>query len=111
MTRPDKLLDPADRQKYDPIFMEVVMGVQQEAQGSAPKQPGALAAMFHKESVSEALQGCAMLIAGWNEGRIDAAGVVRAARALRGLELPDLAARLEGLDQIDEAAGEAGTTP
>ncbi|MFC4452465.1 hypothetical protein [Deinococcus sonorensis] len=97
-----KQISPEDRQKYDQIFMQVVMGVQQEVQQSQPVRPGNLAAMFHKEQVSEALQGCAMLIAGWNEGRIDEAGVTRAARALRGLDQPDLAGRVEGLTRIDE---------
>ena len=98
----DKQIAPADRQKYDQVFMQVVMSVQQEAQASQPPQPGNLAAMFHREQLADALQGCAMLIAGWNEGRIDAAGVTRAARSLRALGLGEWAGRVEGLDRIDE---------
>ena len=64
---------------------------------------GTLAAMFHKETVSDALQGCAMLIAGWNQGRVDDAGLTRTTKALRALGLPDLAARVEKLRQIADA--------
>lgn len=98
----DTAINPADRARLDPIFMQVVLDVQAQTQQSRPVQAGNLAAMFHKEQLSEALQGCAMLIAGWNQGRIDAAGVKRAAVALRGLERPDLAERLEGLGNIIE---------
>ncbi len=58
--------------------------------------------MFHKEQLTDALQGCAMLIAGWNQNRIDEAGTKRAVRALRALELPELAERIENLVKIDE---------
>ena len=61
-----------------------------------------LAAMFHKEQVTEALQGCAMLIAGWNAGTIDAAGVSRSSRALKALGEAEWAGRVEGLVNIDE---------
>ncbi|WP_425146993.1 hypothetical protein [Deinococcus sp.] len=106
MSQPtNKAVSPSARQKHDQVFMGVVMGVQQEVQASRPAQAGALAAMFHKEQLSEALQGCAMLIAGWNAGVIDAAGVARAARALRGLDRPDLAVRVEGLVKIEEDGG------
>jgi len=73
MTLPttSKPVAPEDRKRLDQIFMQVVMSVQQQAQASRPPQPGNLAAMFHREQVSEALQGCAMLIAGWNAGTID----------------------------------------
>ncbi len=101
-------VSPAARQKYDQVFMQVVMGVQQEVQASRPVQGGVLAAMFHKEQLQEALQGCAMLIAGWNGGVLDAAGTLRAARALRGLGRSDLAERIEGLERIDQDGGEAG---
>ena len=97
-----KTLTPENRAKFDQVFMQVVMSVQAEAQQSQPQQSGSLAAMFHKEQLSEALQGCAMLIAGWNEGRIDEAGTVRAAKALRGLGRADLATRVEGLVHIDK---------
>ena len=73
------------------------------AQQTAPAQGGSLAAMFHKETVSDALQGCAMLIAGWNQGRVDDAGLTRTTKALRALDLPDLAARVEKLRQIADA--------
>ena len=106
---PNKSISPAARQKYDQVFMQVVMGVQQDAQVSKPAQAGTLAAMFHKEQLSEALQGCAMLIAGWNAGYIDAAGTLRTARALRGLGKPELAERVEGLTNIDEDGTQAGS--
>ncbi|WP_027481155.1 hypothetical protein [Deinococcus pimensis] len=98
-----KLISPEDRQKYDQIFMQVVQSVQVEAQGTKPQAAGTLAQMFHREQVTEALQGCAMLIAGWNEGRVDEAGARRAATALRGLGLPEVAGRVENLVHIDEA--------
>lgn len=82
--------------------MQVVLDVQAQVQAQAPAQSGSLAAMFHKETVTEALQGCAMLIAGWNEGRVDEAGVTRAAKALRALERPELAERIEKLRGIAE---------
>ena len=97
-----KQIAPEDRKKYDQVFMQVVMSVQQVAQASRPPQPGNLAAMFHKEQVTEALQGCAMLIAGWNAGTIDAAGVSRSSRALKALGETDWAGRVEGLVNIDE---------
>ena len=80
--------------------MQVVLDVQAQVQAQRPTHGSNLAAMFHKETVTEALQGCAMLIAGWNAGRVDEAGVTRAAKALRALELPDLAERLEKLRGI-----------
>ncbi|GGJ83388.1 hypothetical protein [Deinococcus aquiradiocola] len=104
MTLPttSKPVAPEDRKRLDQIFMQVVMSVQQQAQASRPPQPGNLAAMFHREQVSEALQGCAMLIAGWNAGTIDAPGVSRTSRALKALGEPEWAARVEGLYRIDE---------
>ncbi len=96
-----KEISPDDRARLDQIFMQVVLDVQGQVQQTAPVQPGNLAAMFHRETVSEALQGCAMLIAGWNQGRVDSAGVSRAAKALRALGREDLAGRVEKLDEID----------
>lgn len=98
----DKPISPEDRARLDQVFMQVVLDVQAQVQQTRPQQPGNLAAMFHKESVSEALQGCAMLIAGWNQNRVDAAGVQRSAKALRGLGLAELAERVEKLRQIGE---------
>lgn len=98
----DTTLAPDDRARLDQVFMQVVLDVQAQAQQTQPERPGNLAAMFHKEQVGEALQGCAMLIAGWNENRVDGAGVQRSARALRGLGLNDLAERVERLRQIGE---------
>jgi hypothetical protein len=103
MTQPaGKQINQEDRKKYDQVFMQVVMSVQQQAQASRPPQAGNLAAMFHKEQVTEALQGCAMLIAGWNVGLIDAAGVSRTSRALKALGEAEWAGRVEGLVNIDE---------
>lgn len=99
---PSKQISQGDRQKYDQVFMQVIMSVQQRAQASGPVQAGTLAAMFHKEQVTEALQGCAMLIAGWNAGTIDAAGTSRTSRALKALGEHDWAERVEGLVNIDE---------
>ncbi|WP_102127911.1 hypothetical protein [Deinococcus planocerae] len=99
----DKLIAPDDRARLDQVFMQVVLDVQAQVQQTEPERPGNLAAMFHKETVSDALQGCAMLIAGWNENRVDDAGVTRAAKALRSLGLEDLAERVERLRGIDEA--------
>ncbi|MFC4424581.1 hypothetical protein [Deinococcus navajonensis] len=98
-----KVISAQDRARLDQIFMQVILDAQAQAQATRPAQSGSLAAMFHKESVTDALQGCAMLIAGWNEGRIDEAGLTRATKAMRALELGELAARLERLRQIDEA--------
>lgn len=98
-----KSISPDDRARLDQVFMQVVLDVQSQVQQTKPAQTGNLAAMFHKETVSEALQGCAMLIAGWNAGRVDDAGVSRAAKALRALERGDLAERVEKLREIDEA--------
>ena len=92
-----------DRARLDQVFMQVVLDVQAQVQQQKPAQSGNLAAMFHKETVTEALQGCAMLIAGWNQGQVDAAGVSRAAKALRALELPELAERVEKLRGIAES--------
>ena len=97
-----KAIDPDTRARLDPVFMQVMLDVQAQAQQSQPPQAGKLAAMFHKEQVTEALQGCAMLIAGWNDNRIDEAGSRRAVKALRALELPELAERIGKLEQIDE---------
>lgn len=91
-----------DRARLDQVFMQVVLDVQAQVQQQKPAQGGNLAAMFHRETVTEALQGCAMLIAGWNQGQVDTAGVSRAAKALRALELPDLAERVEKLRGIAE---------
>ncbi|GGR09025.1 hypothetical protein [Deinococcus ruber] len=104
----NKSISPADRQKYDQIFMQVILSVQQDVQASRPPQSGALAAMFHKEQLQDALQGCAMLIAGWNAGIIDAAGTVRTARALRSLGRSELAERVEGLIHIDDDGTQTG---
>ena len=101
-TPASKTIAPDDRKKYDQIFMQVVLSVQQRAQASRPPQAGNLAAMFHKEQVTEALQGCAMLIAGWNTGVIDAAGVSRTSRALKALGETEWAGHVEGLVNIDE---------
>lgn len=98
-----KSISPEDRQKYDQIFMQVVQSVQVEAQATQPQAPGNLAQMFHKQQVAEALQGCAMLIAGWNQGRVDEPGVKRTATALRSLGLKEQAQRVENLVRIDEA--------
>lgn len=97
-----KTVSPEDRKKYDQVFMQVVQSVQVEAQGTKPAKDGNLAAMFHREQVSEALQGCAMLIAGWNRGVVDDTGVRRTATALRGLGLHNVAERVENLVRIDE---------
>lgn len=105
---PSKQISPEDRKKYDQVFMQVIMSVQQRAQASSPVQTGNLAAMFHKEQVTEALQGCAMLIAGWNAGRVDAAGTSRTSRALKALGEHDWAERVEGLVNIDEDGQKEG---
>lgn len=99
----DKAIAPDDRARLDQVFMQVVLDVQAQAQQTQPVQPGNLAAMFHREQMGDALQGCAMLIAGWNENRVDEAGVQRSAKALRGLGLEELAGRVERLREIDEA--------
>lgn len=99
-------LSPDDRARLDQVFMQVVLDVQAQVQRARPAQPGNLAAMFHRETVGDALQGCAMLIAGWNENRVDEAGVTRAAKSLRSLGLEELAERVERLRQISE--GEPG---
>ncbi|WP_295817275.1 hypothetical protein [uncultured Deinococcus sp.] len=98
-----KAISSDDRARLDPVFMQVVLDVQAQLQQTAPTQPGNLAAMFHKETMSDGLQGCAMLIAGWNQGRVDDAGMARAVKALRSLELPELADRVEKLREIDGA--------
>lgn len=97
-----KAISKDDRAKLDQVFMQVVLDVQAQVQQTKPAQAGNLAAMFHKETVSDALQGCAMLIAGWNQGRVDEAGLLRASKALRALELSDLAGRIEKLREIDQ---------
>ncbi len=97
-----KTIAPDDRARLDQIFMQVILDVQAQVQQTTPPQTGNLAAMFHKETVGDALQGCAMLIAGWNQGRIDEAGATRTTKALRALNLPELAARIQKLEQIDE---------
>jgi hypothetical protein len=93
-------ITPDDRARLDPVFMQVILDAQAQAQQTQPAQSGNLAAMFHRETVTDALQGCAMLIAGWNQGRVDEAGLTRAAKALRALNLADLAGRLENLRNI-----------
>ncbi|GGM11933.1 hypothetical protein [Deinococcus aerophilus] len=103
MTREaDKSIAPDDRARLDQVFMQVVLDVQAQVQATRPAQAGNLAAMFHKETVGDALQGCAMLIAGWNQNRIDGAGLGRTVKALRALELGELATRMEKLRRIDE---------
>ncbi|WP_291423073.1 hypothetical protein [Deinococcus sp.] len=97
-----KTIAPNDRARLDQIFMQVVLDVQAQVQQTTPPQTGNLAAMFHKETVSDALQGCAILIAGWNQGRIDEAGITRTTKALRALNLSELAERIQKLAQIDE---------
>lgn len=99
----DKFISAADRARLDQVFMQVVLDVQAQVQQARPAQAGNLAAIFHRETVSDALQGCAMLIAGWNQGRVDSAGLNRAAKALRALEFSSLAERLEKLRDIDAA--------
>ena len=101
-TYTDQPISPDDRARLDQIFMQVVLDVQSQVQQTSPAQPGNLAAMFHRETVSEALQGCAMLIAGWNAGRVDENAVQRAAKALRALDRDDLAGRVEKLRGIGE---------
>ena len=98
-------VSPENRQKYDQVFMQIVLGVQAGAQATRPSAPGSLAQLFHKEQVADALQGCAALIAGWNGGAVDEAAVKKTAAALRGLGLPDLAGRVENLVDIDGLAG------
>ncbi|GGR48434.1 hypothetical protein GCM10008959_06860 [Deinococcus seoulensis] len=89
-----------DRARLDPVFMQVILDTQAQVQQTQPAQTSPLAAMFHRETVTEALQGCAMLIAGWNQGRVDDAGLTRAAKALRALQLGELADRLGNLRNI-----------
>lgn len=96
-----KKVSPENRQKYDQVFMQVVLGVQAGAQATHPAAPGSLAQLFHKEQVADALQGCAALIAGWNGGAVDEGAVKKTAGALRGLKLPDLAVRVENLVNIE----------
>lgn len=98
-----KAISGDDRARLDPVFMQVVLDVQAQLQQTKPAQPGNLAAMFHKETVTDGLQGCAMLIAGWNQGRVDDAGTARAVKALRALGLPELADRVEKLTGIADA--------
>ncbi|ADY25645.1 hypothetical protein Deipr_0477 [Deinococcus proteolyticus MRP] len=102
MTYSDQPISADDRARLDQIFMQVVLDVQAQAQQTQPPQAGNLAAMFHKEQVSEVLQGCAMLIAGWNQGRIEGAGLGRTVKGLKALELPELAGRVEKLRNIAE---------
>ncbi|MFC6616739.1 hypothetical protein [Deinococcus radiophilus] len=100
MTYSDVPISRDDRAHLDQIFMQVVLDVQAQAQQTQPPQAGGVAAMFHKEQVSEVLQGCAMLIAGWNAGQIDGTGLSRTVRGLRALERPELAERVEKLRDI-----------
>lgn len=104
-TRP---IDPKQRAKLDQIFMSVVMDTQAHVKQSQPTTSGNLAAMFHRENMSDALQGCAMLIAGWNKGEIDLVGLERTNKALRALELPELAERVAKLEHIAEQAPNEG---
>ena len=97
-----KSIAPEDRARLDQVFMQVVLDVQAQVQQTTPPQSGNLAAMFHRETVGDALQGCAMLIAGWNEGRIDDEAIARASKSLKSLDLPELAERVQKLRQIDE---------
>lgn len=97
----DRAIAPDDRARLDQVFMQVVLDVQAQIQQTQPAQGGNLAAMFHRETVTDGLQGCAMLIAGWNEGRVDEAGMGRTVKALRTLDLPELAERVEKLREID----------
>lgn len=97
-----KEISADQRAKLDQIFMQVILDVQAQFQQTKPQQEGSLAAMFHKETVSDGLQGCAMLIAGWNQGRIDDAGLQRTIKSLRSLNLETLAQRVERLQMIDE---------
>ncbi|GGL68124.1 hypothetical protein GCM10010840_02580 [Deinococcus aerolatus] len=101
-TAASKPISPDDRARLDPVFMQVVLDVQAQVQQTQPAQAGNLAAMFHKETMGDALQGLAMLIAGWNQNRIDGPGLGRAVKSLRALDLPELAERMEKLRQIDE---------
>lgn len=103
MTYSDQPISADDRARLDQIFMQVVLDVQAQAQQTQPPQAGNLAAMFHKEQMSEVLQGCAMLIAGWNQGRVDGAGLSRTVKGLKALELPELAERVEKLRGIAES--------
>lgn len=96
-----KSVSPEARARYDQIFMQVVQSVQVEAQSTQPQQGGTLAAMFHKEQVAGALQGCATLIADWNAGRLEESTLKKTAGALRGLGLPESATRVENLVNIE----------
>lgn len=102
VNKTDKPISPNDRARLDPVFMQVVLDVQAQVQQTQPAQAGNLAAMFHKETMGDALQGLAMLIAGWNQNRIDGAGLGRTVKSLRALDLPELGDRMEKLRQIDE---------
>lgn len=97
-----KEISADQRAKLDQIFMQVILDVQAQLQQTKPQQEGSLAAIFHKETVSDGLQGCAMLIAGWNQGRIDDPGLQRTTKSLRSLNLDTLAQRVERLQIIDE---------
>ena len=49
-----KAVAPEDRTRLDQVFMQVMLDTQAQVQQSRPVQrPGNLAAMFHKEQVSE----------------------------------------------------------
>lgn len=99
---PDKHLSKEDRQRLDPIFMDVVRHVQVQAQETAPQGSSGVAAMFHREQQKDALQGVSELIADWNEGQIRRETVAKTAAALRSLGLEEQAERVEKLHRIDE---------
>lgn len=98
----DKQIAKEDRQRLDPIFMEVVRHVQVQAQDTAPQGSSSVAAMFHREQQKDALQSVSELIADWNDGQIRRSTVAKAAAALRSLGLEAVAERVEKLPQIDE---------
>ncbi len=95
-----KAISANDRARLDQVFIQVVLDTQAQIQQTKPVGASNLAAMFHRETVTDALQGCAMLIAGWNQGRIDEAGMSRTTKSLRSLELSELASRVEKLRDI-----------
>lgn len=101
---PKKVLtiDKNERAKLDQVFMSVVLDAQAQVQQTKPDSTSNLAAMFHKESVADALQGCAMLIAGWNRGEIDLLGLDRTLKSLKALGLHDLAERVSRLQNLSQ---------
>lgn len=101
---PKKVLtiDKNERAKLDQVFMSVVLDAQAQVQQTKPDSTSNLAAMFHRESVADALQGCAMLIAGWNRGEIDLLGLDRTLKSLKALGLHDLAERVSRLQNLSQ---------